>query len=54
LIAILGSKYNLLRDEDDGSVMLDGYDISLWRSEPDAEYFESVGVGAAGYYGNAV
>jgi hypothetical protein len=54
LIAILDSTYNLQTDEDGCSIILAGNDVSLWRSDPDAEYFESVGVGVAGYYGNAV
>jgi hypothetical protein len=45
---------DLLRDEDGSSIILVGNDVSLWRSAPDAEYFESVGASVAGYYETAV
>ncbi|HNP66009.1 MAG TPA: hypothetical protein PKH39_18920 [Woeseiaceae bacterium] len=50
LLEKLAEKYGLRIEEGGCSVILEGQDISLWRSDAESTYFDAVGVGAPDYF----
>ena len=51
VVAVLASRSSVVEEEEGSSFVAPALDVSLWRSSPDDEAFESVGVGAIGYFG---
>ena len=51
LLEKLAEQYSLRIEEGGCSVILEGQDISLWRSDAESTYFDTIGVGAPDYFG---
>lgn len=50
LIKELGKMYDLRVEEGGCSVILDGQDVSLWRSDAESPYFDAIGIGVPNYF----
>jgi hypothetical protein len=50
LLEKLGKQYEIRVEEDGCTVILEGQDVSLWRSDADSQYFDAVGVGVPNYF----
>ena len=50
LMQKLAANYSLRVEEGGCSVIIEGQDVSLWRSEAESTYFDAIGIGVPGYF----